>query len=85
MKHKVYAIQDAIAGAFQLPFTTVNEPTAIRMAANAVNQEGTLINLNPSDFRLFNLGEFDDQSGKIEALDIPQHVCDMHELKQGAE
>ena len=66
MESKIYAIYDSKAEAFMQPFFSGTAGLALRTFADAANSPDTVIAKYPSDFELFELGVFDDQTGKFE-------------------
>ena len=67
MKLKIYSIKDTKIG-FMQPFYQANQAVAIRAFNNAVNsKEINNINQNLDDMELWELGEFDDQTGEIKS------------------
>jgi len=82
MIKQVYAVRDGKACIYHAPFTVLNEAVAVRMVHNAVNadDQGEL-SFNASDFDLYHLGEFDDESGKLDVFEAPKHVVHCAHLK----
>lgn len=74
MLTKVYSIRDAKAEIFRSPFFKLTQGEAERDFRTLVNDEKSQVNMYPEDYDLYFLGEYDDNSGKIVALDTPQHV-----------
>lgn len=67
MKLKIYSIKDTKIG-FMQPFYQANQAVAVRAFNNAVNsKEINNINQNLDDMELWELGEFDDQTGEIKS------------------
>lgn len=64
---KVFAVHDSKAEAFLRPFTTLTRGQAIRGFSDAVNDKGHEFNKHPDDYTLFQIGEFDEQSGILVA------------------
>lgn len=67
MMLKIYAVFDDKAKAFIQPFYMLNDALAIRSFTNAVNTDKSQLNVNPEDYTLFAIGEFDDAGGKLVA------------------
>lgn len=61
----IYAIHDITAECFTQPFYAVNNATASRILSNVVSTPGSSIYDNPEDFRLYRIGQFDEQNGQI--------------------
>lgn len=65
MMSKVFAVYDSKIGSFMAPFFMPTKGHALRAFENLVNDPNTTVCKYPSDFTLFELGEFDDQSGAL--------------------
>ena len=74
---KAFSVYDDKAKTFNTPFYKHTHGEAERDFKTAVNEvrEGNNLNKYPEDYDLFFIGEYDDQTGKFEALSTPQHVC----------
>lgn len=68
MIFKIYSILDSKAGAFAPPFFLANDQVAIRSVAAARNDPNGLMGRFPDDFKLFCIGDFDDEIGTV----VPQ-------------
>lgn len=73
MKTKVFSLYDAKAKMFGVPFYMQTVGLAIRALQDLTNDKNTLVNRHPSDFTLYEIGEFDDSDAKTENL-IPIHL-----------
>lgn len=69
MKYPVYSYRD-IKVAFGGPIVEMNDQTAIRGFAYAINQNEGLMNFSPKDYDLYRIGEFDTEKGIL----IPEKV-----------
>lgn len=67
---KTYAVFDDAVKAYNQPFYCSNERDAIYSFEQLVNDERTTVHRSPGDFTLFQIGEYDDQTG----LAIPLKV-----------
>lgn len=74
MKLKVFAIYDAAVGAYMQPFYVQSKGQAIRMWLDTVSDEKTQFNKHPADFTLFELGEYDEESGTHTNLKTPESL-----------
>jgi hypothetical protein len=81
MVQKVYTIRDTKAKAFLNPFFTVNDDTAVRIMQNVVADENHEFNKNADDYSLYYLGEYDDNTGLIDAGDEPEYMIGLNQLK----
>ncbi len=68
MKYGIYSIRDSAADVFTAPTIDLNDDSAIRSFAQAVNHPDSLMNFSPSDFSLYRIGSFDVDDGSIEPL-----------------
>jgi len=74
MKLKSFSIFDAKSNLFSQPFHTHNKATAQRSFAEDVNTEGTAPNKHPTDYSLFEIGEYDNEKGLMTSLMAPIQV-----------
>lgn len=74
MKMIVCTIKDRAADAFGRPFYVPAVGVAIRSFQDEVNRpsDDSQIHQHPDDFDLFELGEFDDGTGKFELFETPR-------------
>lgn len=63
----VYGIRDIHTG-FMSPQTDMNDETAKRNFAMAVNSNPGVLGFRPADFDLYYLGQFDTSSGMLTAV-----------------
>lgn len=83
MKMLVLAIFDVQAQAFMRPLFVATKGIGIRMIADEAgrNAPDNLMFHHPEDFRLFELGEWDDNSGLWTGLSLPSLIADVAALK----
>ena len=67
---KVYSILDKKSGAYSTPFFQPNNETAQRMFADEVNGRDGLLSRHSEDFILFDVGEFDEATGRLTSYDL---------------
>lgn len=65
----MYSVYDVKAQAYMLPFFQATDALAIRSFENAVNKEGHAFNMNPEDYRLALIGQFDDETALVTSQD----------------
>lgn len=75
-----YSIYDVKANIYSIPFVAVNEKVAKRTVQGAMLDTNSILRLHPSDYRLFCVGQFDDESALVFRKDTPQFVCELLEL-----
>lgn len=79
---KYFSIYDTKTGAYMRPFLAFTSGQAERDFTSEVNREGSDIGRNPEDYTLFEIGAFDDISGKIEPLSTPHSVVTALQVKR---
>lgn len=77
----VYSIYDAKSQTYQMPFYQQNDATCERLLLQTMSSGDSLLRTNPEDFICFHLGNFDDQTGKMELYDAPKVLFKLHELR----
>ena len=75
MIQNVYTIKDAKSNTFANPYYSINDATAIRSFQQAANDPNTTINQFPSDFSLYRLGTFCDQSAEFTLEKTPTFIA----------
>lgn len=71
---KMFTIRDSKAEVYNTPFFQKTHGEAERSFRQLVTDEKSMPGKYPEDFDLYYVGDFDDQSGKLKALDTPQHM-----------
>lgn len=74
MELKVYSIRDAKAEIFNPPFYKKTHGEAERDFSALVRDEKSMVCKYPEDYDLYYLGTYDDNTGKLDSLDTPQHI-----------
>lgn len=77
----ICSVFDSKADAYLEPFFSVNTATALRAFESAVQKEGHNFNTWAEDYTLFELAEFDEQTGKITPHATPKSIVQAHSLK----
>lgn len=81
-----FALKDIKSSAFLSPFKSSNRFTAIRELTNVVNDNKQgMLNHFPEDFQLFQVAEFDTNTGKFIQPEQPEYVITLSDLKKGKE
>ena len=70
MRYNVYAVYDSVAKAHMMPMYFHNHAQAERSFSDAINDEGSNFNKHPEDYVLTHIGNWDDESGKIEPIEV---------------
>lgn len=77
---KAYTVRDSKTEIYNAPFFQKTHGEAERAFSGLANDPQTMVGRYPTDYDLYYLGDYDDQTGKIMALDAPQHVVKAVEL-----
>lgn len=85
MQLKAYSIRDSKAAIFNTPFYSRTHGEAERNFTQLVTDPQTMPGKYPDDYDLYYLGEFDDNTGKGELLDTPQHLMKAVQVKRSHE
>ena len=80
MVKSIYSIQDVKVSVFYPPICLLNDNEARRLLSDVVANPESPISKHPDDFRLFRLGEFDDNSGGLSPLAQPEFLCNANEF-----
>ena len=72
MKLQIYSVYDNKAGTWMKPFYAQNNAVAQRTFSDATNDPNSLFNKHPTDFVLFQVGEWDDQKGTLIAAETQE-------------
>jgi len=75
MNIEILAIRDHKINTFMTPFTAVHLGQALRSWEELVNDPKTTIAKYPNDFCLYRLGHFDDDSGQLTSLPVPEMIA----------
>lgn len=78
---KVFAVFDAKARAFGMPFFAHNAAMAQRNVGMAMRDPSSILGQHAEDFQLFEVSEFDDATGMFAASAIPVVVCNLSTLR----
>lgn len=65
MKLKMFSVVDVKVGAYMTPFFMRSRGEALRAWASTVNDGKSSMCAFPTDFCLYELGEFDDEKGEV--------------------
>lgn len=73
-KLNIYSIYDSKVKFFDRPLFMRNRGEALRAWETAANDEKTTISAHPTDYAIMEIGEFDDQTGKITCYEVPESL-----------
>ncbi len=65
MKHIIFTIYDSKSETYCAPYYAPTEAAGIRTFAMLCNQQEHTFFLNPEDYTLFSIGEFEDQTSNM--------------------
>ena len=68
---KIYAVFDDKARVYGTPQFMLTDGIAIRTLADVVKEPSSMIAKHPEDFSMYELGSYDEASGKITAHENP--------------
>lgn len=68
MLTQVFAVFDTKVGSFAQPFFSPTSASAIRSFQDAAADPSTTLSKHPSDFHLYHLGTFDDETGAFSPI-----------------
>lgn len=74
MKLQVFSIFDEKAQVYKAPMFIPHKGEALRTFSDITKNQETLIAKHPEDYKLYLLGTFDDNSGKMEPLAEPEFL-----------
>ena len=79
----VYAVYDVKAGCYFHPYFVSRDEVAIRMFADVVNDNDTIIGKHPEDFTLFKIASWYKVEGRIEPHSVHESLAvGIHLVKQ---
>lgn len=74
MKNQIYSIYDEKAEMFNTPFFQQNDAIAIRSFNDLAADPQSLIYRHPEDYKLYEIGAFEDNNGLIVPIDPPRFI-----------
>lgn len=84
MKLVVVAVRDSAVDAFMRPFFAPSTAFAVRSFGEAVKEPESPMFKSPQDYALFELGSFDEESGRMDNLDSPRQLVRAQDIKEKA-
>lgn len=85
MKLNIYAIYDSKIEAYMQPFFMRTKGEALRAWEELANDSKSNISKHPADFTLFEIGEYDDQTGAVKANEARVNIGNALEWVKGEE
>lgn len=77
---KMFTVYDEQQKVFAKPMFFHQRGEAIRAVQDEVRNKESMLANHPEDYRLYYLGEFDNLTGIITGLEIPELVCPVSDL-----
>lgn len=78
----IFVLHDITAEVYTSPFFTSGQSVAKRTLKNMVETPGSTIYTNPEDFRLYEIGIYDDSTGTIDLYEEKLYVCRASDFAQ---
>lgn len=75
MIYKIFSIHDVVSCDFSKPVLDFNRNSALRNFSDLVAEPGSCYNSHPTDYALYELGEFNSSTGKITLYDAIDRVA----------
>jgi len=70
MRLKMFAIRDLLGEVYAAPFCRTNRGLAIRFCRELMENPQATCRKSPKDFALYEVGFYDDLTGRVEALEV---------------
>lgn len=80
--NKLFSIRDTKSGHFGKPIVAPHQAPLIREFTEAVNDPKTIYSKFPADFDLYEVGDFDQNTGLLIPLKNPNHIINLTTLKK---
>ncbi len=71
---KIFAIYDSKAKAYMQPFFAGTPGLALRSFSDSANSQETIFHQHATDFCLFEIGEFNDETAEINTHENPNNL-----------
>lgn len=75
MRIKAFAIFDVKAKSYGQPFFAPHNGVALRMFSDLVEDKNSSVSRHAEDYKLYLVGEWDDQEGIFICLEIPEFLA----------
>lgn len=77
MKHMIFSVYDKKAEAFLQPFFSQTTGTAVRAIMGTLRDEEHIFAKFSEDYKLFALGEFDDEVGQLTEFESKRNLGEL--------
>lgn len=81
MNLHIFAIYDLVAQTYGQPFFLNHAGQALRSFEDLANDPNSNISKHPADYRLFKLGTYNLETGKLTPLDHPELLANAGDFK----
>lgn len=81
MKLVAVAVRDSAVDAFMRPFFCPSTAFAVRSFSDAVKEADSPMAKSPGDYALFELGSFEEETGRFENLESPRQLVRAQDVK----
>lgn len=81
----VCAVRDSALDAFMRPIFVPTTGMAVRSFSDEVKRDESPMSSHPEDYALFELGTFDEESGRMVNLDSPRQLVRGADVKEMAD
>lgn len=71
---RMFAVYDTKAVAYMQPFFYASVGQALRGFGDACLDDKSPLSKHPSDYQLFEIGQFDDNAGSVEGVSQPKYL-----------
>jgi len=79
--HQILCLRDVKGGYYMPPFVSKSIPSAIRsLTDEAQTQEKSMLHRFPQDYQVYRLGQFFEDSGFLDNLQVPELICEVKDL-----
>ena len=78
----MFAVRDSKTEFFTIPMSSKCERDAVRTFEMACNDSKAMMWQYPEDYDLYEIGDYDDNTGKFHCLDTPRHVIKAVQLRK---
>lgn len=83
MKLGVFSIYDQQAKVYNVPFYSRYKGEASRSFLDLASDGKSTVSLHRDDYILYQVGEYEDETGRLESLQVPELVIRGSELQVG--
>lgn len=82
MQKHIYTVKDTKVEVYLQPIFNHSDELMVRDITMAVNDEEHPLSKGANSYQLYRLGIFDDETGKFDLYDAPEHLVNLQDLKK---